>query len=394
MKKTTTVRERLSSAALLAGHCAGMLDLVALPIWMGALIGRLQLDPQRAGALVTLFLAGQVVSSLFCAPRFNRLPKRPLATLGFLVAAAAFAAMTLAPAYPVLALLHLIGGVGAGCALSVTHGSIGRAANPHRLFALAQLSLSMLGIVVMGAGPKAIEVGGASAFFALLAGFIACVAVLAGLTFPNDRTTPGVAAAAPVPAAAPIPSQAWFAIVGISLLTLAQAMMFSFIERIGVDRYGNDAVVAVLIGVGVVNLLPGPLAALLQHRLRADRVALVGPLLHATAALLLTQQPGYGVYAVTAASFVAIVVFTHTFLFGLLARLDPTGRAVSATPAMMMIGSCAGPILAGTVVVRFGYGALGLAVACVGVLSALLFSRLQRVPPAAAVAAATVPAGH
>jgi hypothetical protein len=42
---------------------------------------------------------------------------------------------------------------------------------------------------------------------------------------------------------------------------LVQAMMFSFLERIGADRgYSAAAVTGVLIALGLVNLLPAPLA--------------------------------------------------------------------------------------------------------------------------------------
>ncbi len=364
-----------SSAVLLVCHCAGMLDLVALPLWMGALIGRLQLDPQRAGALVTLFLVGQVLASLVCAPRFQRLPRRLVATLGFTVAAAAFAALTSPQDYAVMALLHFIGGVGAGSALSVTHGSIGRSTNPHRLFAMAQTVLALFGIVILGSGPKLLEAGGAAMLFALFAALTGFAALAAGMAFPRGE--------AAVPGAAQvvhgrIPTKAWLGMVGISSVCLAQAMIFSFVERIGSEHgFSSDAIAAVLITVGLVNLLPGPLAALLQRRLRAERVVLIGPLVHAAAALLITHRADYLLYGASAAMFVATVVFLHTFLFGLLARLDPSGRAVSATPAMLMIGSCSGPVIAGTVVGQFGYGALGVTVAAVGAFAALLFAGLQ-----------------
>ena len=59
--------------ALIVAHCAGMVDLVALPVWVGTLIQHYQLDPQQAGGLVTLFLIGAVLSSVFLASRFQRI---------------------------------------------------------------------------------------------------------------------------------------------------------------------------------------------------------------------------------------------------------------------------------------------------------------------------------
>ena len=61
---------------LMVAHCAGMVDLVALPVWVGTLISEYKFDPQHAGALATLFLLGAVVSSLYFAARFNRVPAR------------------------------------------------------------------------------------------------------------------------------------------------------------------------------------------------------------------------------------------------------------------------------------------------------------------------------
>jgi predicted MFS family arabinose efflux permease len=73
-----------------------------------------------------------------------------------------------------------------------------------------------------------------------------------------------------------------------------------------------------------------------------------------------------------------VMIFTHTFAFGLLARLDPSGRAVAATPAMLMIGSAIGPIFGGTLVKAFGYGSIGmaaLAIDAIAMTSFLISSR-------------------
>ena len=55
------------------------------------------------------------------------------------------------------------------------------------------------------------------------------------------------------------------------------------------------------------------------------------------------------------------MIFTHTFAFGLIAALDPSGRAVGATPAMVMTGAAVGPLLGGTLVKLAGYPSLGVA---------------------------------
>ena len=59
MITTDSLRGRL---ALMAAHCAGMVDLVALPLWVGILMSHYRFDPQQAGGVVTLFLVGAVVA--------------------------------------------------------------------------------------------------------------------------------------------------------------------------------------------------------------------------------------------------------------------------------------------------------------------------------------------
>lgn len=76
--------------ALVTGHCAGMLDLVALPVWVGALVERYGFSPRDAGMLATLFLIGGVAASLAIAPRFNRLRPKLVAVGGFGTAALIF----------------------------------------------------------------------------------------------------------------------------------------------------------------------------------------------------------------------------------------------------------------------------------------------------------------
>lgn len=386
---TTLTRQGI--AALLIAHCAGMLDLVVLPVWVGTLIGWYGLDPLQAGLLATLFLGGQVTSSLVLAPRFGRLPARVVVTVGFSVAALAFLGAALTRDYAAMAALHLIGGFGAGGALGTTHGTMGRSANPHRLFAWAGLALGIFGIAMLGGGGRLVAIHGGPAMFTLFAAVMAVASIAAITAFP--RPAPAAVSAMTIPPrpAGRLPSAAWFCIAGFSAVSLANAMVYSFVERIGVDRgFGVDAVVAVLTTVGFVNLLPPLLAAALERRLRAERVLIAAPVVIGSLALIITQSTHFAPYAAATAVQIGVVVFTHTFLFGLLARLDRSGRAVAATPAMLMIGSAIGPVLAGTLVKTAGYEALGAAVAAVCLVSLLCFLQLSRRPTAAAAPCAAV----
>jgi predicted MFS family arabinose efflux permease len=171
--------------------------------------------------------------------------------------------------------------------------------------------------------------------------------------------------------------------------------MFSFLERIGVTRgFGDDHVNGVLAAVGLVNLIPAALAGVLQRRLPPVRVALVAAVLQAVLALTISSTT-FMPYAVAASVYAFVLIFAHTFLFGLAARIDPGGRTTALTPAMLMVGSAIGPALAGLVAQRLGFPGIGLAVslsaaACIGCF-ALLGPGLVRATQAGAAKVLVTP---
>lgn len=369
------VDSRRGRVALMVAHCAGMVDLVALSIWVGALIAHYGFDPQQAGGLPTLFLVGAVLASVTLAPWIQRLRGRWVAAIGFGVSALAFFLAARVTGYAELAALHALAGVAAGAALSVTHGTIAQSANPHRLFAVVGIALGVFAIVFLAGTPQLIAARGGAALFHAFAAVMAVGALASLLAFPSPESRSGAGAHAAKPA--PLPRVVWFGIVGISCMTLVQAMIFSFLEPAGLRRgFDQASINGVLIALGLVNLLPAALAALLQKRLPARKVLLVGPLVQLALGATIMTSPLFGPYAFAAAFFAAVMIFTHTFAFGLLARLDESGRALTGTPAMLMVGSAVGPFLGGTLANAFGYESLAVAAACLAAVAVTCFARL------------------
>lgn len=380
MITTNSFRGRV---ALMVGNCAGMVDLVALPVWVGTLISVYRFDPQQAGLLATLFLAGAVAASLVLAPFFHLLKGRWVATLGFGVAAMGFGVASSVSSFGLLAVLHAVSGMGAGAALSVTHGTIARSQNPHRMFALAGMALGVFAIAFLGGTPVLVAQRGGPVLFQVFAAVMVVGAVVAALAFPVPDNA-GVAGRSGAPSA-PLPAAVWWGVLGIAAMGLVQSMTFSFLERVGSDRgYGLQAITGVLIALGVVNLFPAVLAAVLEKRWAARSVLLAGPALQALLVVVIMNSPVFAPYAAAAAVFAAVMIFTHTFAFGVLARLDPSGRALAATPAMLMFGAAIGPILGGTLVKVWGYGSLGGAALVIDAVAVYAFARIHSAPGTAA----------
>lgn len=370
---------RTGKLILMVSHCAGMLDLVALPVWIGTLIGHYRFDPQEAGGLVTLYLLGAVLGSSFFASRSHRIPARWATVLGYGASAVALFAVFWTSNYLVMAMLHAVAGLSAGSALSFTHGTIGRSENPHRLFAAVGIALGIFAVVFLGSTPALIARAGGPALFIVFGGVMAVAALLAAIIFPLPD---GALHSQGFKAHAKLEPAVWFGVVGISLMALTQAMIFSFVERIGVDRgFVKPAVHGVLLAIGLVNLFPALLAGLLEHRLAAHRAVVAGAVLQAVIALVITSSVAFPAYAFATSVFAFVMVFTHTFAFGLLARLDPSGRVVAATPAMLMIGAAIGPVVGGTLVKTSGYATLGMAALLIAALAVACFSRLRLTAP-------------
>lgn len=376
------INSRQGKVVLILAFVIGMVDMVSLPIWVGTLMQNYGYSPAQAGITVTLFLLGVVLVSTFLSPKFNKVPRRALTALGFGLASVVFYVISQhaisVNQFVTIAVLHALAGVGVGTALSFTHGSIGRSTNPHRLWAYSNIALGIFAVAFLGGMPPLMAAKGANVLFSVFAGMMLLGSVLSAIAFPEDKNAQDVGATSSQIKLS-IPKAVWYLIAAVVCLLLNQAMVFSFVERIGAAHgFTPEAVTKVLIALGLINLLPGALAALLQTRWSPITVGMAGPIAQAVLALTMTLSTGFAPYAVAVALYVFIVIFTHTFLFGLLAKLDTSGRIVAATPAMMMIGSCIGPALGGSIVQAFGYSGLGYAACVVAAIAVTCMLRGKR----------------
>jgi predicted MFS family arabinose efflux permease len=129
--------------------------------------------------------------------------------------------------------------------------------------------------------------------------FAACVAALG---FPESRPLGTVGQRQ----GGKLPRAVWLAAFGVSCMALVQAMMFACVERSGADRgFGAAAVAGVLIAPGFVNLMPAPLSAFLQRRIKPRTVLVCGPVVQVLPALLMTQSHTFIPYAAGAMFFAA-----------------------------------------------------------------------------------------
>jgi predicted MFS family arabinose efflux permease len=99
----------------------------------------------------------------------------------------------------------------------------------------------------------------------------------------------------------------------------------------------------------------------------------VALLIHAGICIAASNSPLFLPYAAAGSLLVFMTIFNHTFMFGTIAKLDPSGRAASSTPAMLTLGAAIGPALGGTVAQFAGFTAIGWVSAVILIASAVCF---------------------
>jgi predicted MFS family arabinose efflux permease len=346
-----------------------MIDLVALPVWVGsALIGRYGFSAPQAGAMVTTYLFAVALASLICAPRFRRINAVIGVPWGYGMAALAFYLISQTTNPVFMFVLHFIAGASAGTALSLVHGTIGRSTRPHRLFATVTLGLGVSGIVFLGLAQSLVRLHGGAVLFTMFAILMCAAAVSTGLAFPlPDVQQAGAAPFVPKSNSdralgdpQRIATRIWCSIVGVTFMAVAEAMIFSFMERIGAARGFGAQLEFVLIVSALMNLVAAVAVGLLERKLMALKVAPVGALCQAVLAVSIVFSTRFLPYAIGAIMFISAMIVTHTFVFGWLSLNDASGRAVALTPAMLMSGAAVGPLLGGLLFADIGENSLGV----------------------------------
>lgn len=373
--------------ALIVGHAAGMLDLVASPLWIGVLVQYRHLSPFQAGILVAIYTAGVFLTSILLAPRFTSLRPQLIAVAGFLLGAVAFAAIIWLAGFGALIPAHFVAGIGAGSALSMVHGTISRSVRPHRLFAFANIGVALLSIVFFIAVPQLLPRDPNTVFF-VLGGLLVIAALAAALIFPKPPAQAlGTARTVTGAIEGPYKTAIVLAFAGVALMSIGQSEIYPFLERIGAWRGFPEASIANVLAVsGVLNLLAPIAAALLENlvpRLLTISVALI---VHAFFTVTASSSPQFLPYAVAGSLLIFMTIFSHTFMFGVISKLDTSGRTASSTPAMITLGAMIGPALGGAVAQYIGFFAIGwvsavvllASSACFFVIASFRLASLQR----------------
>ncbi|MFB9126083.1 hypothetical protein ACFFYR_24100 [Paraburkholderia dipogonis] len=131
-----------------------------------------------------------------------------------------------------------------------------------------------------------------------------------------------------------------------------------------------------LLIMATVSMFSGALAVYLEGRVSIRLVLFLLPVVFAAMVSLMLTASKLAMYRIGMTTIPASMIFMQIFVFGALSKLDRSGRSLAAFPATIMLGTALGPVIGGTLVKSFGYGALSIGVAAATVIGMFGFLRL------------------
>lgn len=340
---------------------------IVFPGILGALVTSGLASPSLAASVVSIELAGMMVSALLVSWLGARIAFHRVATISVI----AFIALDLATAaFPSAALLlplRGLAGMGEGAAIAAMAAMATSLPSAERYFAVSVACNLAASALLLRVFPFAVT-GGIGTVFGLLALVAAPSLVLLRRLPRNDvRAADGVAPG-------PVLSRGIvFASLGTLLFFAAMSAAWSIVAQaaasVGLSFDDASQVLALATGAGIAT---GFVVSWVSSRVTRRFALLGGTAAMAVAMLCFATSLGRDSFAPAALLLMIAYVFALPFYFGTIAALDPTGRVMAFAIALQFAGLAIGPAAA-SVILKDGVERV-FPVACLACIAAGLLA--------------------
>jgi len=354
------------AASVFGISVVGFMTANLVPVMIVALTGDLGLSDTEAGTLMTGSLLACAIACLLTSRLAAGHGRYFVARTGLVLAAAGFGAAAFIPSVPVVVAGVLLGGVGAGGAVSAGGAALGALRNPERASGISGFTNRAIVSVVLFVIP-ALGAGMGSAF-GLLAG-LALAALFTTAWLPGSPAATGGLA---TPAAAAVKRDSTgTTLAGLGLLAcfalwaLSEDSLWAVAATMGADQAQLDET-----GMGLVLSL-STLGGLLASGLigvagrRLGRTAPLAVALVAGAALKMLSgtvtDPGW--YMAVIIAWNTIYMLSFIYIVATAAALDASGRWSAPVLGVYLVGSSFAPFFGTWVSAAGGYDLLGYVLA-------------------------------
>ncbi|MFE6256338.1 MFS transporter [Agromyces sp. NPDC057865] len=392
---------RLPSAVATFGiGIAGYLGVNLSPYMIAAVQSALGADVLTASWIVTGALLLTAVTGLATA-KLSAGPRRLLvARIGLVLAVVGFGAAALVPAPAVVVAGLLIGGIGAGGAVSSSGAAIAAFVNPDRVAGISGLANRAVVTVILALIPLLplvpISVFGTLALFALLVLFASAWLPTAPVV--EHVAVPTAAAASDAVARRPRRAETFAGFVLLVTFALWAASEDSLWAMAGVMGADQAGLTPEGLGIALSGATAGGIVGAILLMIVGNRLGRAVPLaILLVAGGLLKIAEGFvtdpTMFIVVFIAWNTVYAIAFLYFVATAAALDADGRWSGPLLAVYLVGSALTPVIGAALVEAFGYqgfvtvlGVASFVLAVPAFLVARVSSRLQRTEePASAV---------
>lgn len=355
--------------AVIAGLMfGGVIGTYTVPYQINAFTAGLGLDEGRAGILATIHILGLAVTALLLAVRVHTLSWRALALAGAALAIVGQLLSAAFASFETLAIARALAGIGSGCLLALANAIIAATAQPEKNYGRIYALMAATVAIVLALMPRLIRID------APIPLFVAHAVLFIGILPFSAR----------VPRGARVRQQAETkgSIVRVQVLLLFAAMTLLFVSAGGAYSFSaraagmlrlSDAILGTILGLSTV---AGVLGATVTGwvGLRWGRrvpLALSG-LITGASALAIVSANSVPVFVAGVIGYGAGSLFTMSYVQGLAASLDSTGRTAVAAGGYLLIAYAFGPAAFGLLVQTIPGGLGWLAIVACGVAGLIM----------------------
>jgi predicted MFS family arabinose efflux permease len=338
--------------ATTAAWSLSLLSYYAQPQLLGPIMSDFELGEEAVGWLFSLENAALALTILAAASPLARRSRAQMAIAGGLLACAANAASPFATSYEMLLVTRFLVGTGSGLIGAAGTASAASTRNPVRVFAIVQVTSSVIHNFEPSAIPFATVPFSSNGGFFLLAGASLAIAPLFIWLQPPRKAREAKLNLL----SAPNRSLALVAMAALFTFEVGQGGVWTFVaqigEHIGLDEHTVGRTMTV---TGMAGLFGGVVAAWLGGRFGTTVPIAIGIGLNVLAACGIALSEDSNLYAFSLWLWTAAYTFAVPYLMGALASMDDLGRWVVASDGVWTLGDAVGPGVAGMLVERGGY---------------------------------------
>ena len=348
--------------------------LMVMPLQIGALMDGLGLGAAAAGLLGTLEFSALGCGLLLAASGLLRVSVRGCALIGVALIVSAQTASALVDAYPALAGLRFLVGLGAGLAnAAATVAIAAQFRQPERVAGFAFGLVYVAGGLLYLASPQAVAFGHQRGVFLGLAAVALCCAP-GLLALPRTRPTRKKRAATQGAARSGLALPASLLFAAEIALMAGMGAVWAFGERLGLASGLSSQTISVWLAATMLASIAGSLfTGWMGLRFGRTGPYLTGIVLVSGCCFFMAYPGAVVVFIVCLLGFQAIQAVFIPFLIGTGAALDPSGRLSAAVVGVEIFSFGAGAFVGGVVVEAFGLQAVGWLALLGGALAAPLF---------------------